>query len=306
MIHPPSWIGDGSLIFLSLLVQGVPFLLAGALLGGVITALVPVQTLAGKWPSHPALSTLCGASCGLLLPACDCAVVPVVRRLVQRGIPLSAGVAYLLAAPVLNPICLLSTYLAFRMNAPWPAVALRAGGGFLLAVLLGLLASRFSAEKILRGEVLVESATGAGLPVQPRAGGGPRRRRAALALGTTLRDFLDVTTLYVLGAICSALLQTFLPLGALILTRGMLGPLSAVALAFLLSLCSSADAFVVNGFGSLGLSGQMAFLWLGPIYNVRALFVYRNVFQARAIAVAGGAIVLLILTLSATLKLAHR
>ncbi|MEZ4584219.1 MAG: permease [Caldilineaceae bacterium] len=37
------------------------------------------------------------------LPVCECGVVPVARRLYEKGLPTSIGVAFLLAAPVINP-----------------------------------------------------------------------------------------------------------------------------------------------------------------------------------------------------------
>lgn len=296
MIHPPAWFGDASLILISLLIQGIPFLLLGALVGGFVTAWVPLTSLLRGWPKHPALSAFSGAFFALLLPACDCAVVPIVRRLVQKGVPLSAGIAYMLAAPTLNPICLISTYLAFRFGSPWHMLALRAGGSLLLAITMGMIASRFPPRFLLKGEILLSSAIEAeSAPwMQLKSGAGIFQRRAATTLAVGLTDFLNVTTLYVLGALCSALLQTFLPLGKMLATHGALSIPMAMLLAFLLSLCSSADAFVVNAFAALGLAGQLAFLWLGPIYNLRVLFLYRNIFQYPAIFGLGLVTVLLI------------
>jgi uncharacterized membrane protein YraQ (UPF0718 family) len=296
MIHPPAWFGDACLILTSLLTQGIPFLLLGALVGGVVAAWVPMSLVLRGWPKHSLVSVLCGAAFALLLPACDCAVVPIVRRLVRKGVPMSAGVAYMVAAPTLNPICLVSTYFAFRVGSPWHMLALRAGGSFFLAVVVGLIASRFSPQFLLRAKVLLSSATESEPApwMEIKEGTGMRWRQGATALAVGTTDFLDVTTLYVLGAMCSAVLQTFLPLGKMLAAHGALGVPMAMGLAFLLSLCSFADAFVVNAFAALGLAGQMAFLWLGPIYNLRVLFLYRNIFRYRAIAGLGLVIVVVI------------
>ena len=297
MIHPPSWFGDVCLIFVSLLIQGIPFLLIGALAGGFVTTFVPLTAVIRGWPKHPLLSAWAGTLFGFLLPSCDCAVVPVVRRLLQKGIPLSAGVAYLIAAPTLNPLCLISTFLAYQMAGPWHMLLWRTGGSAVLAVLVGLLASRFNPGSLLRGEILLsDNATGgagAWMQIDPRLVS--FRRRLAVALGMALTDFLNVSTLYVIGALCSALLQIFVPLGRILVAHGNLSVPMAMLLGFMLSLCSTADAFVVNAFGALGLKGQLAFLWLGPVYNLRTLFVYRNIFSYRAIAGLGLAVVLLIL-----------
>ena len=289
MIHPPAWFGDASLILISLLVQGIPFLLLGAFAGGLVSGWMPLANLLRRWPRNAAVSAFCGAVCALVVPACDCAVVPIVRRLIRKGAPLSASIAYLMAAPSLNPICLISTWLAFRFGSPWHMVALRAGGSLLLAVMTGIIASRFSPATLLKADVLFRATpevdTMPWMQIKPSSGPVAQRVGGIMAAGLT--DFLNVSTLYVLGAMCSALLQTFLPLGKMFGSHTTLGIPAAMLLAFLFSLCSSADAFVVNAFGSLGLAGQLAFLWLGPAYNLRILFLYRSLFHYSAILALG-------------------
>jgi uncharacterized membrane protein YraQ (UPF0718 family) len=300
----PAWIGDASLILISLLVQGIPFLLLGAFLGALVSGGMPITAWLRRWPRNPALSALAGAGCAIFIPACDCAVVPLVRRLIRKGAPLSAGIAYLVAAPVLNPICLLSTWLAFRLGSPWHIVALRAGGSLLLAMVAGIIASRFSPGTILKPEVLFragpDNENAPWMEITPSSG--PFRQRTAAMVAAGLTDFLNVSALYVLGAMCSALLQTFLPLGKMFAPRTALGIPAAMLLAFLFSLCSSADAFVVNAFGSLGLAGQLAFMWLGPVYNLRILFLYPSIFQYRAMLGLGFVILLVVALMAFALR----
>jgi uncharacterized membrane protein YraQ (UPF0718 family) len=302
-IAPAQW-GDVCIILLSLLVQGIPFLLLGALLGGFVSAWTPFSTLLRHWPRNPLLAALMGAVSALFIPACDCAAVPVVRRLIRKGIPLSASIAYLFAAPVFNPICMISTFLAFRFGSPWQMLALREGGGLLLAVALGVLAARVPPAFLLKSSVLTSSASGPEpMPwMEIPRGNTAAPRQWAPILAAALVDFLNVSTLFVLGALVSGLLQTFLPLEKLAGFRsaGLQVP-GAMFMAFLLSQCSAADAFVVNGFGALGLAGQLAFLWLGPIYNLRVLFLYRSIFQYRAILFLGAASTLLIFVMTIVL-----
>jgi uncharacterized membrane protein YraQ (UPF0718 family) len=304
-LAPAQW-GDVAIILLSLLVQGIPFLLLGALLGGFVAAWTPFATLLRHWPKSSVLAALTGAASAFFIPACDCAAVPVVRRLIRKGIPLSAGIAYLFAAPVFNPICIISTFLAFRFGSPWQMLALREGGGLLLAVTLGVAASRISPAFLLKSSVLTNAASSTDpLPWMelPRENTAIRSTWAPI-LAATLVDFLNVSTLFVLGALFSAFLQSFLPLGKLAgLHAAGLNVPGAMLVAFLLSQCSAADAFVVNGFGALGLAGQLAFLWLGPIYNLRVLFLYRTIFQYRAILVLGAATTLIVFGMSAALLL---
>jgi uncharacterized membrane protein YraQ (UPF0718 family) len=295
-MHSPAWLGDASLVVISLLVQGIPFLLLGSLFGALVSIFTPWSVLLRSWPRHPVLSAVVGAVFGLFIPACDCAAVPVVRRLVKKGVPLSAAIAYLLAAPELNPICLLGTYFAYHSSSPWQMVALRAGGSFVVAVVVGVAASFISPSRILRAQVLMGAGGGneamPWMEVPPDVG--ILRRQAATILAASVSEFIDISALYVLGALCTAAVQTFLPLGKMVAANGAFGIPMSMTLAFLFSLCSAADAFVVNAFGILGLAGQLAFLWLGPVYNLRVLFLYRNILRIPAIIGLGLLLIVLI------------
>jgi uncharacterized membrane protein YraQ (UPF0718 family) len=100
-------------IFLSIALEAIPFLLAGSFVSGCIHVFVDQQLLFRFTPRHPFLGALFGAALGLLFPVCECGVIPVIRRLYQKGLPLSVGIAFMLAAPVVNPIVIASTYAAF-------------------------------------------------------------------------------------------------------------------------------------------------------------------------------------------------
>jgi uncharacterized membrane protein YraQ (UPF0718 family) len=100
-------------IFLSIFIEAAPFLLAGSMVSGLIEIFVGRDILYRFVPRQPLLAALTGGSMGLLFPVCECGVVPVTRRLYQKGLPMSMGVAFLLAAPVITPVVIASTYAAF-------------------------------------------------------------------------------------------------------------------------------------------------------------------------------------------------
>lgn len=60
---------------------------------------------------------------GFVAPECDCGVIPLARRLIAKGVPLYATTTFILAAPVVNPVMLLSTAFAFQED--WRVVGLR-------------------------------------------------------------------------------------------------------------------------------------------------------------------------------------
>src|SRR3954471_4932876 len=99
--------------FLGIFIEAIPFLLLGTVASGLIDNFVSTDDIARWVPRNPILATLAGTFMGFLVPVCECGVVPVVRRLYQKGLPMSVGITFLLAAPAINPIALVSTYVAF-------------------------------------------------------------------------------------------------------------------------------------------------------------------------------------------------
>ncbi len=130
---------DFSYSFLSILFEGIPFLLLGSLVSGLIDAFVPSETLAKILPKNSALAICLSGLLGGIFPMCECGSVIVVRRFIKKGLPVSAAVTYMLASPIVNPIVALSTYTAFRGQSPWEMLSLRMIIGFLLAITVGFI-----------------------------------------------------------------------------------------------------------------------------------------------------------------------
>jgi len=124
--------------FLALIFEGIPFVLLGSLISGVIAAFIPSRVITGLLPKNRLLATLVSGLLGIIFPVCECGIVPIVRRLLQKGLPLSCGVTYMLASPIVNPIVIFSTFFAFRAQAPALNTGLRLGLGYLVAVLVGI------------------------------------------------------------------------------------------------------------------------------------------------------------------------
>ena len=74
-------------LFLSLLVEAIPFLLLGVLFSGLLLGFVDERKLVSRIPPNPLLAALMGSSIGFLFPVCECGNVPVARRLLMQGVP---------------------------------------------------------------------------------------------------------------------------------------------------------------------------------------------------------------------------
>ena len=140
--------------FLSLLFESVPFLLVGSLISGLIEVFVPARWMTNFLPRRAAWAVFASGLLGLVFPMCECGVVPVIRRLMKKGLPVSCAVTYLLASPVVNPIVAMSTLAAFRGRQPGLTMCFRLGLSYAVAVLVGLVVTRLRVEQFLSPRVL--------------------------------------------------------------------------------------------------------------------------------------------------------
>ena len=281
---------DFAYSFLSVVLEGVPFILAGVVLSGLIDAFLPPRVLARLLPRHPAGGILLGGALGAILPMCECGIVVVIRRLLQKGLPLSSAMAYMLAAPVVNPIVAVSTYAAFRGQGPLEMMLCRIALSFAVAVVIASIVHFLRRAWVLRPDLVAAPA----IDDHPDERSG--KEKAAAAVRAATGDFLDVTVFFVLGAAVATLFNTsvnqqvIMPLA----DDRALAVGSMMALAALLSLCSTSDAFVAATFTAFPSAAKLAFMSFGPVVDLKLVFIYGLVFRKRFIGFLVAALILLI------------
>ena len=271
--------------FLGMLLQALPFLIIGVLLSSAIQVFVSREALERRLPKSFVKGVLFMLLSGLVLPVCDCASVPVFRSMVKKGIPLPLAVVFFAAAPVINPVVLLSTYYAF--GGDWKVVFSRAGIGVFVAIVLGLLLHfRPPKQSVLSGVgvggvTCVCGCEGDSLSVVGF------RAKFLLFLRHSQAEFFSVSQYLVLGALIASVIQAVFPalLSAMPGGGGLaLSILVMMAIAFLLSLCSSSDAVVARGLSGVFPAGAlMAFLTFGPIFDIKNALMLSAGFQKRFI-----------------------
>ena len=272
-----------SITFVSIVLEAFPFMLVGALVGGFLEVFVPRERMAAVLPSAKRRTIFLAAGLGLLFPVCECAIVPVVRRLLHKGLPLGAGVAFLLGGPIVNPLVAVSTAVAYNFTGS--VVLERMVLGYLAAVSVGLLFDLLFSPKTAVLEAVLQPVQG-----DPSAGADTPAvsSRIIAAVRHAADDFLDIGRFLVIGAFFAGLLQTAVPRQAFIALSDapVLSILAMMGMAVGLNLCSEADAFVAASFRMLlPGSAQMAFMVLGPMLDIKLLMMYLGVFRKRAIAV---------------------
>mgnify|MGYP000955676506 CR=1 FL=1 len=312
-------------IFISMVMEAIPFVLVGVLISGLIQTFVTERWISRIVPRNRLLSSLFGCGIGVLFPSCECGIVPITRRLIRKGMPLHAGIAFMLTGPIINPIVLFATYIAFGND--WNMVFIRGGTAIVVAFCVSMAVSFLFPALPFKEKEPRAPAT----PVQESAaaaeepdGGAPGRSSAAQAppaaavlaasagvavavpqasvwsrlndvIVHAIEEFFSVGKYLVIGAFIAAALQTYVPTGTLLHLGG--NPLTAslvmISLAFVISLCSEADAFIASSFrGSFTVGALSAFLVFGPMIDIKntlmLLGTFRTKFVALLIALVAG------------------
>ncbi|MBM3689217.1 MAG: permease [Actinobacteria bacterium] len=256
----------GATIFVSIVVQALPFLVLGVVLSGAIAAFVPASFWKKALPKNPALAVPVAGAAGAVLPGCECASVPVANGLMSRGVAPAAALAFLLSAPAINPIVLASTFVAFP-GEPMMVVA-RFVASLATAVIMGWLWLRFGKAKWLRI--------------------GPRDHLVGASPWHTFRltathDFLHAGGFLVIGGLFAAALNVVVPQQwlAAVADQPILSVLVLALLAVLLSICSEADAFVAASLTEFSLTAKLAFLVVGPMVDLKLISLQAGTFSGK-------------------------
>jgi len=218
-----------------------------------------------------------------LFPMCECGVVPVIRRLIAKGLPVSHAVTYMLAAPIVNPIVAVSTYVAFSGQDAAVMTSHRLFVGWFVAVIAGLAVYHLPLQAVLRGSVL-ESALAFGASAETVARPVGFLRRLAAALRVAVGDFFDVMVFFIGGVAVAALFSTGVNQEVLIplASNPWMATASLMGFALILSLCSTSDAFIAaSSLAPFPFAAKLAFLVFGPMMDLKLLFIYSSVFRPR-------------------------
>ncbi len=297
-----------AIIFVSIILEAVPFMLVGSVVGGCIEAFVSREYMLAFLPRKGWLTVCLAAAAGIVFPICECAVVPVVRRLTGKGLPLGAAIAYLLGGPIVNPIVAASTTLAYSLDRHM--TVWRLGFGYALAVIIALAMGKiFTDKKALKApptklrpfsEIAQENICHDF--EYSRTSSFAKKIKQALIHAKD--DFLAVGHYLIIGAFIASLAQTFLDRSSYLDLSALpfVSVILMMLLAIFLNLCSEADAFIAASFqGLVSMPAQLAFLLTGPMFDLKLLLMYQEVFSKKAIFVLAGLVIVAILLLTLAL-----
>lgn len=272
-----------------MVMEAIPFVLVGVIVSGLIQTFLTERWIARIMPRGKVLPTLLGCGIGVFFPACECGIVPITQRLLRKGVPLNAGIAFMLTGPIINPIVLFATFIAFGND--WRMAAIRSGSAIIVAFVVATAISLFYPEIPFRGHMphasAAETAATMEMPAAP-VRVRPMRLRLLDVMLHAIEEFFSVGKYLVLGAFIAASMQTFIPTSSLIhLGKDpVTSSLIMMVMAFVMSLCSEADAFVASSFRStFSLGAVSAFLVFGPMIDIKNTLMLLGVFKGKFVAV---------------------
>jgi uncharacterized membrane protein YraQ (UPF0718 family) len=297
-------IQDFIIVFVSILYEAIPFIVLGAIISGILEELVPQRIIARLIPKNRFLGIAMGGFLGLIFPMCECGIIPIMRRLLRKGVPLSTCTCYLLAGPIVNFVVILSTMAAFkgmeqssasagstlRQLGGTEMVLVRCGMGYLVAFFASVVVEwqfrKHGYVKLLAPYAIPPANAGVETDEEAALIRDPWTVRVRRICDAALHDFIDIMVYLILGAVIAATVRQVLTHQQIedwSVKAPVLAILVMMALALLISLCSEADAFIAASFVALRPSAKAAFLVLGPMMDLKLFLMYTRIFRPRLI-----------------------
>lgn len=287
------------IIFLSIILEALPFLLIGVFVSALLQAFVSDKLIQRLTPRNPIAGTLFGSLLGIILPLCECGMIPIVRRLIRKGLPAYIGIVYIVAGPIINPIVFGATFAAFRTNKE--LAYSRFYLAFLVSVALGLILYYFLKKSPLKPDSPVSehvhdhSHTHSHehhehshqhkhnhVHMHEHSYVGGFLKKMANTPGHAAEEFFDMGKYLILGSFITAVLQTIISREsfAAVADNEFLSHIFMMGFAYVLSLCSTSDAFVAASFNNMfPPAALLSFLVFGPMLDLKNTLMMLAVFR---------------------------
>lgn len=274
-----EFIKNIAIIFLSIFLESLPFLLLGSFISSIIERFISDETMAKIIPKNVFWGSLVGIFLGFFLPACDCAVIPVAKRLIKKKVPLNVAVSFMLASPIINPVVLISTYMAFskiNMNIFYLRLTLGIGISLIAGVIMGLLFKNNVVKNCIEEYEEECSCHKDVVCHHNHIHQSGVLKTIKFILRHTLFDSFNVIKYLMYGALLSSFIQVMMPRQILLFFNSskILSVIILMFFAYLLSLCSTSDSFIGKSLlSSFNAEAVTAYLLLGPMIDVKNTIV---------------------------------
>jgi uncharacterized membrane protein YraQ (UPF0718 family) len=281
----PTRAQDGLTLAISVLIESLPFVALGVVLSIIVQVWVPPGVIERWMPRRAWARRMVLSLLGMFVPVCECGNVPFARGLLMRGFTVPETLTFLIAAPIVNPIVIITTHQAFGFSDG--ILIARLLGGYAIANLIGWLYSRHPDPDGLLTDRFRDTCD---LVVHEP---GDRGRRSLAQFVIELRAVMPAL---VIGSALAGAVQVLIPREALLAigSNPALSIVAMMALAMVVAICSNVDAFFALSFASTFTPGSIvAFLLVGPLVDIKMLALMRTTFTTRTLA---GIVVVVVLS----------
>lgn len=256
-------------IFFSIFIEALPFILLGSIISGLLERVLTPKLVQRLIPKNKIGSILLGILLGFCFPSCECGIIPIVVTMIKKGIPYYVAIPFMVTAPIINPIVIFSTSVAFNNNII--VILSRIIGSIIVAIILGLLLAYTPFEfKLLKNKNDFSCCICT------------HHNNFFHILNHITNDFFNTLSYLVLGAFITSIIQVFIPTKYLYECQQSptLSILIMMLLAFIMSLCSEADAFIASSLnGQFPSYAVIAFLIFGPMIDLKNLLMMKKNFS---------------------------
>lgn len=267
-----------SVIFMSIFFESLPFLLLGSFISAIIETYISNEKIIKLIPRNKFLGSLVGVLLGFFLPACDCAVIPISKRLIKKKVPINVSISFMLASPIINPVVLLSTYYAFYKTEPelfWYRLIYGVIISLVIGTIMGFL---YNKKEVINETSLMESTC---------CHHDHHENKIIGVFKHTALDLFDVIKYLMFGALIASIIQVLVPRSIISIFNNS-NTLSIIVLmlfAYLISLCSTSDSFVGKSLLSTFTKGSiLAYLLLGPMIDIKNTIVLLGNYNKKFVA----------------------
>jgi len=268
-IDLPKQVQDFITLSLGVIIEALPFVMLGLFFSIIVRLWLPNDWLLKYLPKQPFLRRALISLLGVFMPVCECGNVPLARGLLAKSLTPAESLTFLLAAPILNPVTIITTQQAFSDDNT--VLIARILGGFLIANLIGWIYSSTRQDAMLRPEFIA-------ICKEKK----DNSNRLVEALNFFKHETRSMMPALVIGAVVAGLIQVVVPRETILLLGNSpaWSVLVMAVLAFVVSICSSVDAFFALAFrGSFTSGSLVSFLTFGPMIDVKMLSLMRTTYR---------------------------
>jgi uncharacterized protein len=286
------------MVFLGLMVESIPFVIIGVFISAIIAVYIKSSKILQYKSSNNIVSHIQVMFIGLFLPVCECGNIPLAKRLSIMGFRPSEVITFMLAAPIVNPLVFITTMEAFNLD-PMIAV-IRIVAGAVIALIVGLIFSTHPQPDELMMPFNPNLRNFEGFEKSIKEGTKEQVNHNSEFVEIFRNEFFQVFKMLIIGCLLAATFQVVIPREFIEVFSGepTLAILALMLLAFIISICSSVDAFFALSLAStFSLGSILSFLVFGPMIDIKTLTMLRSIFKLKTLILMTSIVAILCLIL---------